>query len=354
MPNEGLDSLKHDHFFEMPDRGAERRVLLVVTMTLITMIAEITAGLIFGSMALLADGWHMGTHAAALGITLIAYYLARKHARNKNFTFGTGKISVLGGYTSAVVLAVAALLMVVESVERLFSPVPIRFNEAIAVAFVGLTVNLVSALLLKAKTHPGHHHNHDQRIEKHSDTHRHHHHHNALGHSAHRDHNIRGAYLHVLADTLTSVLAIAGLTCGKIWHWVWMDPLIGIGGALIITHWARGLLRDTGRILLDCDGAPEALNHIVDLVESDSDNRVIDQHLWKISSRQLAAIIAVATCDPQPPEHYKSLLSQIPNLAHVTVEVVPCDRETLFPIEPAGDKKPLIHNNGRQLWSINR
>ena len=188
----------------------------------------------------------------ALGITLLAYYLARKYAHDRRFTFGTGKIGVVGGYTSAVVLAVAALLMAVESVERLLSPRPIRFDEAIAVACLGLVVNLISALLLHKTPHPGHSHDHAGKDHEapHHHTHGHHEHH------AHSDHNIRGAYLHVLADALTSVLAIAALTFGKIWHWIWMDPAMGVIGALIITHWARGLLRDTGKILLDREGRP--------------------------------------------------------------------------------------------------
>lgn len=319
MHTENLDKWVHSHEFQIQDRASERRVLLVVALTLITMIAEITAGFLFGSMALLADGWHMGTHAAALGITALAYYLARKYARDRRFTFGTGKIGVLGGYSSAVVLAVVALLMAVESIERLFSPHPIQFNEALLVAALGLIVNVVSALLLQQK---GHRHAADNVEEKHSHRHEHDHHH----HGGH-DHNMRSAYMHVLADALTSILAIAALFGGKIWNWVWMDAVMGIVGAVIIGYWARGLLRDSAGILLDRGNDDHTLKRIRDLIESDADNRISDLHTWNIGSNQMAAIVAVVTHFPQPPDHYKRLLDPIDKLAHVTVEVIRCESE---------------------------
>jgi len=247
-----LQHWKHSHRFNVEDGRGERNTRRVILLTLSMMIIEITAGYLFGSMALLADGWHMGTHAVALGITAFAYYYARRHSDNPNYSFGTGKVSVLGGFASAVVLAVIALLMGVESIQRLISPQPIRFNEAIAVAFVGLAVNIVSAFLLQEKDH--HHHGHEHRPTK-----------------KFRDHNLRAAYLHVLADALTSLLAIIALSTGKAFGWVWMDPLMGIVGALIISRWSYGLLVDSGRVLLDRDVNPEAVEEIRTKIEADAD-----------------------------------------------------------------------------------
>ncbi len=214
---------RHEHVFLSSNQIAnERRTWLVIALTATMMVLEITAGFIFGSMALLADGWHMASHAAALGITAIAYYFARHYASDKRFSFGTGKISELAGYSSALLLALIALLLAYESVTRFFSPVAIRFDAAIAVAVLGLIVNLVSALILKEK-HDGHDHDY---------------------HPA--DHNLKAAYLHVLADALTSILAIVALTTGRFLGWVWMDPLMGIVGAIVIARWSYGLTRDTG------------------------------------------------------------------------------------------------------------
>ena len=221
-----LDRWQHPHRFHINHDKSERSTHRVIALTLIMMVVEIGAGLAFGSMALLADGWHMGTHAVALGITALAYYFARRHADNPRFTFGTGKVGELGGFASAVVLAVVAIIMAAESVQRLISPHAIRFNEAIAVAVAGLIVNVISAFMLQDR------HAHD--------------HEHGRGHG--RDHNIKAAYLHVLADALTSLLAIVALLAGKAFGWVWMDPLMGIVGAVIITRWAYGLLMDTGGI----------------------------------------------------------------------------------------------------------
>lgn len=300
-----LDRWQHSHRFNIDDGHAERNTRRVILLTLAMMIIEITAGYIYGSMALLADGWHMGTHAAALGITAFAYYFARKNAENPNYSFGTGKVGVLGGFGSAVVLAVISVLMGVESVQRLFSPVTIRFNEAIAVAVIGLAVNLISAYLLRGQ----HQHSHDH------DT----------GHNHHHDHNLRAAYLHVLADALTSLLAIAALITGKTFGWIWMDPLMGIVGALIISRWSYGLLVDTSKVLLDRDVNVNAVKEIQSIVESDSDNRVTDLHVWRVGSHHLSAIISVVTHYPKPPEHYKKLLAGYNEMAHLTVEVNPCE-----------------------------
>ena len=300
-----LDRWQHSHRFNVDDGHAERNTRRVILLTLAMMIIEITAGYIYGSMALLADGWHMGTHAAALGITAFAYYFARKNAKNPNYSFGTGKVGVLGGFGSAVVLAVIAVLMGVESVGRLFSPVTIRFNEAIAVAVIGLAVNIISAYLLRGQ----HQHSHDH----------------GAGHNHHHDHNLRAAYLHVLADALTSLLAIAALITGKAFGWIWMDPVMGIVGALIISRWSYGLLVDTSKVLLDRDVNVNAVKEIQSIVESDSDNRVTDLHVWRVGSHHLSAIISIVTHYPKPPEHYKKLLAGYDEMAHLTVEVNPCE-----------------------------
>jgi cation diffusion facilitator family transporter len=304
MHTHHLHRWEHSHRFNIEDGQAERNTRRVILLTLSMMIIEITAGYIFGSMALLADGWHMGTHAAALGITALAYYYARKHSDNPNYSFGTGKVGVLGGFGSAVVLAVIAVLMGVESFQRLFSPVTIRFNEAIAVAVIGLAVNLISAFLLRGQYH--HSHDHD------------------AGRDRHRDHNLRAAYLHVLADALTSILAIVALIAGKALDWVWMDPIMGIVGALIIGRWSYGLLVDTGKVLLDRDVNTEAVENIRSIVEADSDNRVADLHVWRVGSHHLAAIVSIVTHYPKPPAYYKKLLAGYHEMAHLTVEVNPC------------------------------
>jgi len=297
-----INNLKHDHYFHLDSaRENERNTHKVIILTVIMMVAEIITGNIFGSMALLADGWHMGTHAAALGISAFAYAYARQHANNRIFTFGTGKVGVLGGFASAIVLALVALIMLWESAKRLIAPVSIHFDEAITVAFVGLLVNLVSAYLLT-----NHHHSHSGTSE-----HSHHHH----------DQNLRAAYLHVLADALTSLLAILALGTGKIFGWIWMDPAMGIVGALIITRWSYGLLRDTSKVLLDGEASPDITVAIRNTIESDADNRVSDLHVWRVGPNHLAAIITVLTHNPRSPEYYKSLLSKYRELCHVTIEV---------------------------------
>ncbi len=279
-----LDRWQHKHRFDLENDHGERSTYRVIALTLVMMAVEIGAGLAFGSMALLADGWHMGTHAVALGITALAYFFARRHADNPRFTFGTGKVAELGGFTSAVVLAVVAIVMAAESLQRLISPHAIRFNEAIAVAVAGLIVNVVSAYMLQDR------HSHD-----HPDQH-------GKGHG--HDHNLKAAYLHVLADALTSVLAIVALSAGKAFGWVWMDPFMGIVGAAIITRWAYGLMMDTGRILLDRDVDPGFISEIVRRIEAESDNRVSDIHVWRIGAGSLSIILSIVTHHPQTTEHY--------------------------------------------------
>jgi len=300
-----LHQWQHSHRYVIDDGQGERNTRRVILLTLSMMIIEISAGYLFGSMALLADGWHMGTHAVALGITAFAYYYARRKSDDPNYSFGTGKVGVLGGFASAIILAVIALLMGVESVIRLLDPSPIRFNEAIAVAVLGLIVNIISAWLLQGKHgHPHHEHDHSK-----------------------QDHNLRAAYLHVLADALTSLLAIIALVTGKIFGWIWMDPIMGIVGALVITKWSYGLLIDTGKILLDRDVNREAVDEIRAKLEADSDTRVADIHIWRVGSHHLSAIISLVTHYPKSPEYYKKLLLDFDEIVHVTIEVNQCEGE---------------------------
>ena len=306
MHSSTLHQWQHRHSFKVENSQGERKTKLVIFITIIMMTVEISAGYLFGSMALLADGWHMGTHAAALSITVFAYIYARRHADNPQYSFSTGKVGVLGGFASAVVLGVIALLMGGESLKRLFSPVSIQFNEAIGVAVVGLAVNLVCAYLLHGK----HSHDHDH-----------------LNGNHHHDHNLRAAYLHVLADALTSFLAIFALLTGKHFGWVWMDPIMGLVGAVVITRWSYGLLIDTSRILLDREAAPELAAKILSTIEADADNLVADLHVWQVSPHHLSVILTVVTHFPKAPDHYKKLLQDFLENAHVTVEVQKCESE---------------------------
>lgn len=265
-----------------------------------TMVLEIAAGLVFGSMALLADGWHMASHAAALGITALGYGLARRYACDRRFCFGTGKIGEMAGFTSALLLAVIALIMAYESINRLMEPVAISFDEAIAVAVLGLVVNLASAVILKEE------------------------HHHEDGHHQHGgDHNLRAAYIHVVADALTSLLAIMALSAGRFLGWVWLDPVMGIVGGVVIARWSWGLLRQTGRVLLDISPPGGLEERIIKALEADGQARITDLHVWTLGPGKYGAVISLASSGSQPPEHYKQLLDHIHGLAHVTVEVNP-------------------------------
>lgn len=316
-------------------RAGERRTRWVVALAAVTMVVEILCGWLFNSLALLADGWHMASHVGALGITLLAYAFARRHATNERFTFGTGKVGVLGAYTSAIVLGLVALLMVWESVDRLVTPQAIAFDQAILVAILGLVVNLASAALLHDTAAAGHHphqgHDHDHHDHHHHD---HSHHHGddarlrATSSATTRapgagggDHAVRAAYLHVLADALTSVLAIAALLAGRAFGWTWADAAMGLVGAVIIGRWAVALARDTGALLLDSAVPPDRAEAIRARIEADADNRIADLHLWSVGSSGLAAIVSVVTHHPRPPTHYKALLADQADLLHVTVEV---------------------------------
>jgi cation diffusion facilitator family transporter len=289
------------------------------------MAAEIVGGLMFGSIALVADGLHMSTHAGALLLAALAYNYARRHADDARFTFGTGKLGDLAGFTSAVVLVMIAMLIGYEAVMRLIAPVPVRFDEAIAIATLGLGVNLASAFLLGGGAHDhghGHHHDddHDHRHHSgdHDDPHQHHDAH------THRDHNLRAAVVHVMADAAVSVLVIVGLLLGRLLGWVWMDPLAGLVGAIVIASWSYTLIRDTGGVLLDMTPDPNMAENIRMAIERDGD-RLCDLHLWRLGPGHIGVIVSVATAMPRAPTFYRERLAPFRSLSHVTVEVHPRD-----------------------------
>ena len=317
MHSHSLDQWTHDHVFLGSKHARnERRTWFVVALTAVMMVGEIVAGILFGSMALLADGWHMATHAAALGIAALAYLFARRQARNTRFTFGTGKFGDLAAFASAVILAIIAIQIAFESVERLVNPVAIAYREAIAVAVLGLAVNLVSAFLLREEHDHDHHHGHG-----HGHAHDHGHAH-APAHR-HHDNNLRAAYVHVLADAATSVLAIVALVTAAWLQWTWADPVVGIVGAIVIASWAVGLLRSSGSVLLDVNNAGKMEGLIRQRLETRGD-RITDLHLWQIGPGHRAAVVSLISDDPLPPSDYKRRLSGLHGLSHVTVEVETC------------------------------
>ena len=300
----------HSHGSGEINSSNESRTLKVVLLTGVTMAVEIIAGHLTGSMALLADGWHMGTHALALGISYIAYLLARKHHDSEYFSFGTGKFGVLAGYTSALFLGLAAAWMMFESVLRIINPVQIAFTQAIWVTMIGLTVNLASVAILHQSGEHHHHHDHD---------------HEPSCKHGHQDHNYRAAYLHVIADTLTSILALVALFAGRFLGWAFLDPIMGIVGGLLITYWAFQLIRITGMILLD-GGVDSAIRtKAKELIESDNESHVADLHLWRVGSKDMALVMSVVTGAKRPAEEYQSRLKALPDLVHVSIEVHPCE-----------------------------
>jgi cation diffusion facilitator family transporter len=312
-----MSTASHSHVFlgEGHDKN-ERRTWAVIVLCAVMMVAEIVGGLLFGSIALVADGLHMSTHASALLLAALAYRYARRHADDPRFSFGTGKLGDLAGFSSAIVLAMIAILIGYEAVSRLFAPVPISFNEAIPIAVLGLIVNIVSALLLSGGGHDhshshDHHHSHD-----HVDDHSHEHAHG----TAHRDNNMRAAIIHVLADAIVSVLVIAGLLLGRAFGWLFMDPLAGLVGAAVIASWSYGLIRDTGAILLDMNPDRGMAEKVRATIERDGD-RLEDLHLWRLGPGHLGAILSVVTTKPRDAGHYRRLLGHFRNLSHVTVEV---------------------------------
>jgi cation diffusion facilitator family transporter len=316
-----LDRWERDHFYlaEHHERRA-KRVWLAVWLTAAMMVAEIAAGYAFGSMALLADGWHMATHAGALGLAGLAYRYATRHARNSLFSFGTGKIGDLAAFANAIVLAMIAGFIAWESVRRLIAPVPIDYDNALLVAVLGLLINLGCAALL-------HERDGDVAPAGEAGDHAHHEHDHAhdAGHAhSHRDHNLHGAYLHVIADAATSVLAIVGLLAGRIWGWAWMDAAVGLVGATVIGRWSVGLLKSSGSVLLDAVPDPGLEQRIRARLESEAD-RVTDLHLWRLGPGHYAAIVSLVSTAPQTPAQYKARLESLPGLSHLTVEVEPCE-----------------------------
>ena len=293
---------EHSHDFGVDSAQNKSKVKIVFWLTTIIMVLEIAAGTWSGSMALLADGWHMGTHSAAFLIAIFAYSYAKKNANNKSFSFGTGKVNYLGGFASAIALAIVALLMILESVQRIIEPNDIYFNEAIIVAVIGLIVNIVSAFILK-------------------DDHHHHDHHGDSDHHHDGDHNMKAAYLHVLADALTSVLAIVALLTGKYMGIIWIDPVMGIVGAIVILHWSYGLIKESSTVLLDKSVDVSTFEKISQTL--DKRNTIInDIHVWKIASTHQAAILSVSSTSPLSIEEYKKILSEsLPQLSHVSVEI---------------------------------
>jgi cation diffusion facilitator family transporter len=313
----------HNHvFLGAGHEKNERRTWMVIALCSFMMVAEIAGGLMFGSIALVADGLHMSTHASALLLAALAYRYARHHADDDRFSFGTGKLGDLAGFTSAIVLAMIALLIGYEAVSRLFWPVHIRFGEAIPIAALGLIVNVASVLLLSG----GNHHDHDSgdhhvHTNGHAHEHVHEHTHEAAHHTAHRDNNMRAAIVHVLADAAVSLLVIVGLTLALFFGWNWMDPVVGLIGAGVIAVWAYTLIRDTGAILLDMNPDQKMTERMRVIIETDGD-RLTDLHLWRLGPGHLGAIVCVATHQPQRgAAYYRSVLAAFPALSHVTVEV---------------------------------
>lgn len=303
-------SLTHDHVFNEGNPVAERRTLLALALTTVMMVAEIVSGYLFNSMALLADGWHMSSHSLALGLSVLAYVLARRFAADSRFTFGTWKIEVLGGYTSALLLVLVAGLMFYQSIERLLQPVAVHYDQAILVAVIGLLVNLACAWLLK-ENHHHHHHGHD-----------HHHAHDGHSHD-HHDLNLRAAYLHVVTDAATSVLAIVALFGGKFYQAAWLDPAMGIVGGVLVSVWALGLLRDSGRVLLDAEMNAPVVEEIREVIASSPVRATIcDLHVWRVGREKYACILSLAVTEAVAPDYFRNQLAVHEELAHITVEIV--------------------------------
>ncbi|WP_394752110.1 CDF family Co(II)/Ni(II) efflux transporter DmeF [Crenothrix sp.] len=322
MHDDTLNHLQHPHNFVVITKKSERRTQLALLLTFFTMLVEITAGVLFGSMALLADGWHMATHVAVFTITLFANRYSRLHAQRHSFAFGAGKVGVLGSFASAVALGIVALMMLIESVQRLLSPHIIRFDEATVVAVVGLCINVLCAVLLKNHIHTDidtdtFEHDSEDEFEQ----------------IPEHEQSPKAAYLTIFADALTSLLAIIALLAGKYYGWNALDPVMGIVGALIISRWAYSLIKETAPILLDKSIALRYKAAIQETIEADADNRIADLHIWRVSPGHFAVILSIVSHTPKTPEYYKALLTQFNlhgsknYLAHISVEVHPCSDE---------------------------
>ncbi len=318
MHTDSIEQFRHSHVFlgEAHERN-ERKTWTVIAVCTAMMVAEIVGGLWFGSVALIADGLHMSTHAGALLIAALAYTYSRHYAEDARLAFGTGKLGDLAAFTSAIALAMIALLIGYESVDRVIYPVPIAFNQAIPIAVVGLGVNLLSAFLLRDDHDHHHGHANDHGDEDHDHDHEH-----GSSH-VHRDHNLRAAFVHVMADVAVSVLVIVGLVAGRQFGWVWMDPLMGLIATVVILSWSWTLIRSAGAVLLDVCPDPALSGKITARLEQGSD-RVSDLHLWRLGPGHLAAVVSLVTHEPRSPDQYKSRLSGLTGLSHVTIEVVTC------------------------------
>jgi len=290
----------HSHDFNIDSNDKSTKVKTVFWLTTVIMVLEIAAGTWSGSMALLADGWHMGTHSAAFAIAIFTYWYSKKHAQNKSFSFGTGKVNYLGGFASAVALAIVALVMTIESFQRLIEPQAIHFNEAIFVAIIGLTVNVISVFVL----HDDDHHEHDHEANH------------------HHDHNMKAAYFHVLADTLTSVLAIVALLAGKLFGLIWVDALMGIVGAIVISRWSYGLIKDSSKVLLDRSDDHSFITNVAEILKVQNEAIILDLHVWKIAPTYQAIVLSVASENPLEPNEYKHFLKPyLPQRTHLSIEV---------------------------------
>jgi len=321
MHTQRLELWQHQHVFNINKAAAEKRTLVVVAVTFVMMIAEIVFGWLTNSMALFADGWHMGTHAFALGISLIAYVLARRYADDNRFTFGTWKMEILGAFSSAIILAVVGLLMIGTSIERLIRPLPIQYGEAIVVAIVGLVVNVVCVFILGSRESTQGHHHHGHASDHHhpgDDTSDHH------GREG-MDLNLKSAYLHVVADAMTSVLAIAALLGVRYLGLNWLDPFMGIVGAAMILRWSYLLLKDTSGILLELRPKMDALADDITAHIEDGDTRISDLHLWNVAQDKYAVAMSLVAASPSSPDEYKGRLGRHSELAHVTIEVNRCE-----------------------------
>ncbi len=317
-----LSPWQHDHHWAADRRANERRTHAVIAITLVTMAVEIAAGWWWQSMALLADGWHMGTHAAAIGVAALAYALTRRWAGDARFSLGPWKVEVLGAYTSALLLGVVALAIAAESLLRLASPRAVEYAPSLAVAVIGLGVNLVCAWLLHVPAGPA-----QAAHDDHGPAHHHHHDHHAHhGHAAHggADLNLKAAHLHVLADAATSVLAILALLAGKYAGLGWLDPVIGLVGAAMIAWWSRGLLARTGKILLDREMDDPLAARLRECLEADGDARVADLHLWRVGDERFAAHATVVADHPQEADTYRAQVAHLPGLVHLSIEVNRC------------------------------
>ena len=323
MYSDNVSAWFHSHVFDTTNPLAERSTRVVMWITAATMLVEIAAGWWFNSMALLADGWHMSSHAVAIGLSAFAYSAARRYATDPRFAFGTWKIEVLGGFASAIFLLGVAALMVIGSVERLWSPQPIHYREAIVVAVLGLLVNLVCALILGRAHHHDHGHSH-----AHDGGHDH-------THDHHQDLNLKSAYLHVIADAATSVLVIVALVGGWVWGWAWLDPLMGVFGAVLVAVWAKGLIIQTGRVLLDREMDHPVVDEIREVMTTDysvATTRLTDLHVWRVGKAVYSCALSVVTHDPLvTPRRVRQSLAIHAEIVHATIEVHHVSAQTELP-----------------------